>query len=555
VNTQSLPKRNASTGADRPQSVPRVLDRLLEGCTLFGFDWTYLYINEAAARQANQTIENLLGRTLPGMFPGIERTELFSRHRVTMEQRIAQVFESSYTFPDGTCKWYEITSEPVAEGLFVLSLDITERKRNENALREAELRYRTFATASFEGIVVTEDGRFSDVNVPFQKMLGYRRDELIGQEISNFLAPLDQQLVLPNIRTGQPSRMENHLIHKDGTEILVEAHGQTIEIGGRAVRLTAIRDITESRKAEEALRKSEAQFRQLVETSPIPMIVATPPPEGSVVLLNRRFTEIFGYVATDIPDLAAWWPCAYPDSAYRKETQERWDARLQQMVTAGLNYFQQPFAVDIACKDGTSRHVEISLTVHPDRCLVILNDVTDKRRSEDELRKMATTDFLTGLASRRSFVDRLEDELARLHRAAEQPVALLMLDLDYFKRVNDRYGHSAGDELLRHFAKLIDNELRRIDMAGRLGGEEFGVVLPGADAHDAMALATRLCERAADSPLNADGQSIHFSVSIGVTDLRFTDSTPTSVLSRADKALYRAKELGRNRVELAVDGL
>jgi diguanylate cyclase (GGDEF)-like protein len=130
-----------------------------------------------------------------------------------------------------------------------------------------------------------------------------------------------------------------------------------------------------------------------------------------------------------------------------------------------------------------------------------------------------------------------------------------MLDLDYFKRVNDRYGHSAGDELLRHFAKLIDNELRRIDMAGRLGGEEFGVVLPGADAHDAMALATRLCERAADSPLNADGQSIHFSVSIGVTDLRFTDSTPTSVLSRADKALYRAKELGRNRVELAVDGL
>jgi diguanylate cyclase (GGDEF)-like protein len=163
---------------------------------------------------------------------------------------------------------------------------------------------------------------------------------------------------------------------------------------------------------------------------------------------------------------------------------------------------------------------------------------------------MATTDFLTGLPSRRSFIIRLEDELARLNRAIEQPIALLMLDLDHFKNVNDSYGHATGDSMLKHFANLVANELRRIDMAGRLGGEEFGIVLPGADVAAAKAFAERLCERIGNSPLLLNGSRIPFTVSIGVTHLRISDTDPDVALARADKFLYRAKERGRNRVEV-----
>lgn len=171
--------------------------------------------------------------------------------------------------------------------------------------------------------------------------------------------------------------------------------------------------------------------------------------------------------------------------------------------------------------------------------------------SEASYRQQATTDFLTGLPSRRSFITRLEDELARLSRTSGQSIALLMLDLDHFKLINDCCGHAAGDALLRHFAALVSDELRRIDMAGRIGGEEFAIVLPGADAPAALAFAHRLCERVANSTLPYQGQSLSLTVSIGVTDLRNTDTDPEIALARADKALYRAKELGRNRVELA----
>lgn len=171
--------------------------------------------------------------------------------------------------------------------------------------------------------------------------------------------------------------------------------------------------------------------------------------------------------------------------------------------------------------------------------------------SEENYRQQAATDFLTGLPSRRSFIARLEDELARLKRSDEQAVALLMLDLDHFKHINDDFGHAAGDAMLQHFAALLSGELRRIDMTGRLGGEEFGVILPGADAADALVFARRLCEKVATTPLLIDGKSVGITVSVGVTRIRSSDADINGALSRADRSLYRAKELGRNRVEIA----
>jgi diguanylate cyclase (GGDEF)-like protein len=161
---------------------------------------------------------------------------------------------------------------------------------------------------------------------------------------------------------------------------------------------------------------------------------------------------------------------------------------------------------------------------------------------------MATTDFLTGLANRRSFMARLEAELARLKRFDIERAAILMLDLDHFKRVNDSHGHAAGDAVLKHFAALLRAELRKIDTGGRLGGEEFAILLIGADLAAAELSAERLRRRIAATPLDFAGQSIAVTVSIGIATLAPGDASADAALRRADAALYAAKQAGRNRV-------
>lgn len=173
-----------------------------------------------------------------------------------------------------------------------------------------------------------------------------------------------------------------------------------------------------------------------------------------------------------------------------------------------------------------------------------------RARLEAELRELASTDYLTGLPNRRHFFAQMEAELARIQRLDGQLAAVLMLDLDHFKWVNDSFGHATGDALLRHFAALMADELRKIDMAARVGGEEFAILLPGAALEAARSFAERLRQKLEETPLMHEGQAIPITVSIGVAVMKATDRSADAALIRADKALYRAKNGGRNRVEL-----
>ena len=175
-------------------------------------------------------------------------------------------------------------------------------------------------------------------------------------------------------------------------------------------------------------------------------------------------------------------------------------------------------------------------------------DVVESKRLEAELVEMATTDFLTGLLNRRNFLSTMEDELNRLKRFDIARAAVLMLDLDHFKRVNDTYGHAAGDAVLKHFAHLIRAELRKVDNGGRLGGEEFAILLLGAELDAAQTFAERLRNTVAATALIFENQPIKITVSIGIAMLSPDDAGPDDALMRADKALYEAKHNGRNRV-------
>ncbi|GAB3496089.1 diguanylate cyclase [Curvibacter fontanus] len=178
-------------------------------------------------------------------------------------------------------------------------------------------------------------------------------------------------------------------------------------------------------------------------------------------------------------------------------------------------------------------------------------DITERKKLEVDLREQASTDALTGLPNRRHFLHRLEDELGRVRRRTTSEACVLMLDLDHFKRINDQYGHAAGDSVLRHFSNILRHELRAIDIAGRMGGEEFAIILPGSGPQAAQGFAQRICDKLAEHPLSFGRQEVGMTVSIGIAAIVPDDLSADAVLSRADRALYQAKDAGRNRVQLA----
>lgn len=177
----------------------------------------------------------------------------------------------------------------------------------------------------------------------------------------------------------------------------------------------------------------------------------------------------------------------------------------------------------------------------------LASEIAERRMLEKELRRIANTDGLTGALNRRRFVELMDREIERSKRYL-RPLALLMLDLDHFKRINDEHGHSAGDEALRQFSRLCRETLRDVDLFGRLGGEEFAALLPETSHDGAIDAAQRVRAATCGLEFSFNGRPIGLSVSIGVATLEANSNAPSNMLSRADRALYAAKLDGRNRV-------
>ena len=184
------------------------------------------------------------------------------------------------------------------------------------------------------------------------------------------------------------------------------------------------------------------------------------------------------------------------------------------------------------------------------RMVGIHQDISQRKAMEESLLQLATSDPLTGLWNRRHFMEVVRGELGRVRRN-QAPAALLLMDLDFFKRINDTHGHAAGDEVLRHFTATVSAQLREADVFARLGGEEFAILLPCIDALGAVRVADRLRRVVADSPASIESGPLHYSVSIGATMLDARDEGYEGAYARADEALYAAKHAGRNRVVLA----
>lgn len=182
-------------------------------------------------------------------------------------------------------------------------------------------------------------------------------------------------------------------------------------------------------------------------------------------------------------------------------------------------------------------------------------DISTRKQLEEELRTFATTDALTGLCNRRHFLERLELELRRFLRYTASRAGVLMIDIDFFKKINDHYGHAVGDAALKHFSNILLGIMRKTDVAGRMGGEEFSLLLIEINREQAMQFSDRLCSRLRHSPLVVGPHCITMSVSIGLSMFDPADTGCEQVLHRADQALYQAKHDGRDRVVMYTPAL
>jgi diguanylate cyclase (GGDEF)-like protein len=183
-----------------------------------------------------------------------------------------------------------------------------------------------------------------------------------------------------------------------------------------------------------------------------------------------------------------------------------------------------------------------------DEVYASFEDITQRVLLARELRHQASTDALTGASNRRSLMERLKIEFERVQRHPELHCSLLAIDLDHFKQINDRHGHAAGDAVLRHVTELMRQDTRQVDVVARSGGEEFTLLLPDTGIEAALALAERLRKRLEATPAPWGEHGIVVTASIGVSAVVDVDISPDDALARADQALYKAKDAGRNLV-------
>lgn len=454
----------------------------------------------------------------------------------------------------------KIAPFPDASGCQVIMTDITERKRMEEQLRVSEERWKLALEAAGHGVwdwnVQTGEVIFSR---RFEQLFGFSDNEY-GRHMEDWssrIHPDDKPRVMTDVQahlTGKTASFFNEYRGqcKDGSWKWVFSRGATVSRNeeGKALRMIGTHiDITERKHTEEALLVAD-QFKQAVFDS-LSAQIAVLDRHGNVQQTNAAWREYAAH--NGYSDLCGFVGANYLDVLDRMTGEDQQtvlaaSAGIAAVVSGKVSHFQLQYAFH--APDET-RWFIMKVTPVRDvegRVVVSHEDISKLKAAELASLTLLNLDVLTGALSRRNFLNLAEQELARSIRY-KLPLMVLMLDLDHFKLINDSYGHAAGDAILQGFVQTVTCVLRESDLVGRIGGEEFAVLLPNTTLEGGRALAQRIVEMVRTSPVEVDGKCIPFTVSIGVSCLS-TETSFAALLKSADAALYRAKNAGRDRFEV-----
>lgn len=426
-----------------------------------------------------------------------------------------------------------------------LGREITEHKQAEEELRKSESRFRALVETTSDWVwEVDQNGRYTYVSPKVKDLLGYEPEEIIGKSPLQLMPP-DETERLASLfgditKEQKPfARVENINLNKNKQQIVLETSGVPIfDASGNFAGYRGIdRDVTERRRIEEELRKLSNAVKQ----SPISIVITDT--KGNIEYVNPKFTQLTGYTLDEVigknPRILKSGKTSA--SEYKRlwdtiTSGREWRGEFCNKKKNGEFYWDYASVSPIRNAEGVITHF-----------LAVKEDITERKNFEAQLAYLANCDPLTNLLNRRRFHEELENWLAHVRRYGTNG-ALLFLDIDNFKYINDTLGHQVGDKLLVDLALLLRKRMRKTDILARLGGDEFAIILPHVSTDQARSIAQNILESTKNTIIVDKMQSLGITASIGIALFPEHGDEAETLLSYADLALYKAKEEGRNRI-------
>jgi diguanylate cyclase (GGDEF)-like protein/PAS domain S-box-containing protein len=536
-----------------------IFNALSEGFVETSTDGKIVDVNHPMCRMLGFGRQELIGRSIHQFLDANSRALVMARMNpqasirrdrkaITSGQTkqkalgLPTAFEAMLATKDGTPLDVQVFATVLTDdtgapsGATAIVLDVTERNAAQQALRISEQRNRTLVESIQDGLIMVCDGRFQYVNSPFAEMLGFTPGDLVGRPVSLVCPPggnADQEsaTILAN------GESEITFITHWGTHLLGHVTCATTRTEmGAALQIATVKDVTEQRRIEQDLRK----LSSAVEHSPASVFITDT--KGRIEYVNPSFTQVTGYSPEEAcghtPALLKSGqtpPATYQDMWKHLANGQTWRGEFRNRRKDGSLYWEFTSISPIRNESGTVSHF-----------VAVKEDITPRKEAELQNWRQANFDQVTGLPNRVLFKDRLQQALSRAQRDAK-PVAVMFIDLDHFKAVNDTLGHEAGDTVLQHVGQRLTDCVRGTDTIARLAGDEFTAILPdpGPGKH-ITAVAQRILDSLRSPFVMADGQEAYIGGSIGIAIYPEDGADAVSLLRSADHAMYRAKESGRN---------
>ena len=502
---------------------------------------------EQAIRIASEAAPDLIlmDIKLKGKMDGIEAAE-FIQH----SQNIPVIFLTAFA-DEATLQRARVTHafgyilKPFEERDLTTTIEMALYKhQSESKLRESESRLRTVIESVLDGVfLVNEQGKIVDVNPAGCTMFGYTKDALVQAEIAVLTFPEDFEYMLQpgaGLESFKEGVTEFRMRHKDGSEVWVEMTLAPIQMDGESMAVGVLRDITQRKRAETALRESEERYT----------LAAKGVNDGlwdwnlktGAVYYSPRWKAMLGFAEDEFGNTFEEWR-----QLILPEDQEQFEVHLSNHMAGLTPHFQ--CECRLRTKLGEDRWMLIrgvavrDLDGVPYRMAGSQSDSSERKLAEEQLLHDAFHDALTGLPNRALFLDRLDRTLERSHRNEALAFAVLFLDLDRFKVVNDSLGHQSGDQLLVELAGRLGHLLRSSDTLARLGGDEFVILLEELEKADSAELVAERIQEDLKTPFLLNEQDVFISASIGIVLGSASYERPSDILRDADIAMYRAKTL------------
>jgi len=517
----------------------------------------FLFVSPAAFEMFGVKPEDLAGRLLPDLCHPEDRAAVAASLARVVRENMPDTVLYRYLDPEGRMLWIESTVKRVTldeKGrvgeLVINSRNVSERQEYQQTIDEIQKRNVAILESAGEGVVgLDRAGNVSFVNAKGAELLGFAQAEMVGRESHALFhatrpnhTPFPQKECpiyrgLHERRVAQSS--DDYFVRRDGTHFPVEYIGTPILADGQVEGMVLVfRDITERRLTDDKLRQSDTVFANAAES--IMMLDAA----GAITAVNRAFCEITGYAQDEVMGQKAsiLKSGRHPPEFYRNmwlQTMETgfWRGEIWNRRKNGEVFLQWGSVTSVRDEKGELRNY-----------VAVFTDITQIKQAEEKLQYLASHDPLTALPNRALLSDRLQHAVLQAANNHGR-LALVFIDFDHFKNINDTLGHSAGDVFLTQVAKRLATVVRREDTLARWGGDEFVIVLEQAGNPQQLAEWAERVLRTLSQPLTLEGHELVPAASMGLCLYPEDGDTPARLIQAADSAMYRAKQLGRNRFE------